>query len=82
MKKGGVAWEFWKKEAEAANKSMLSNTEKFRKLIRIEVDFKPPGRARPYKYPILITQTKTFTADRINQVANGDVHDQAVIQRK
>ena len=61
---------------------MLPNDEKLRKLIRLEVDFKPPGRARPYKYPILITQTKKFNADRINQVAQGEVHDQSVIQRK
>ena len=61
---------------------MLPNDEKLRKLIRLEVDFKPAGRARPYKYPILITQTKKFNADRINQVAQGEVHDQSVIQCK
>lgn len=59
---------------------MLSNNEKTRNLVQLEVDFKPAGRGRTYKYPIMITQTKRFDADLINDVSDGKSRDQSVIQ--
>ena len=82
FQKSGITWEFWKKEAEAANKAMLPDREKTRSLVRVMVDYKPNGRGRACQYPVMITQTKEFTSKLINDVAEGNVRDQSVIQRK
>ena len=59
---------------------MLSEKEKTRNLVRLDVKFRPAGRGRSYDYPIMITQTKRFDADLINDVSVGKSRDQSVIQ--
>ena len=61
---------------------MLPDREKTRSLVKVMVDYKPNGRGRAYQYPVMITQTREFTSDLINNVAEGKVRDQSVIQRK
>ena len=61
---------------------MLPDREKTRSLVKVMVDYKPNGRGRSYQYPVMITQTKLFPSDLINNVAEGNVRDQSVIQRK
>ena len=39
----GAGWKYWEAEAQAANRSMLPDTEKQREFARVEVEFSPPG---------------------------------------